>query len=67
MNPTNECQTLNLREAAQVLGISYSAACDLVRKDEFPVPVLKVGRRAKVSRAAMERFLGNQDHAASSE
>jgi excisionase family DNA binding protein len=47
---------MSVVEAAAMLGIAPRTAYDLIHRDEFPVPVLKVGRRMKVSRTMLERF-----------
>lgn len=44
-------------EAAAVLGIATSTAYELVRRGEFPVPVVKVGRQHRVPRQALDRFV----------
>jgi predicted DNA-binding transcriptional regulator AlpA len=45
-----ECATLSLAEAALVLGIHRSTAWDLYKRGEFPVPVLKLGKRLRVTK-----------------
>lgn len=58
--------TLSLAEAADLLGISRNTAYALVKSNEFPVPVLRVGKQLKVSRQAVEDFVnGVSQHAAS--
>lgn len=44
--------------AAQALGIGRSRAYEMARRGDFPVPVLRLGRSLKVTRASMLRFLG---------
>lgn len=50
-------RTLNIPEAAELLGISRGLAYELARRDELPVPVLCLGRRRVVSRAALNAAL----------
>ena len=50
--------TLTMREAATCLGISKSLAYELANSGSFPVPVLRLGRRMVVPRAALMRLLG---------
>jgi excisionase family DNA binding protein len=50
-----ERQTVTVEEAAQVLGISRSSAYEAVRRGELPV--IRIGRRYVVPRAALERML----------
>lgn len=59
-----ERQTLNIEDAARRLGINRSTAYELVRRGEFPVPIIRLGRRIVVSRHALDALLGVQ-HAAS--
>jgi excisionase family DNA binding protein len=54
---TSTCATLSLAEAASVLGIHRSTAWDLYRRGEFPVPVLKLGRRLRVTKLQLQRYL----------
>lgn len=49
--------TLSLTEAADLLGISRHTAYRLVERDEFPVPVLRIGGQFKVSRQAVDDFV----------
>lgn len=44
-------------EAADVLGICKDTAYELLRKGEFPVPVIRVGRSIKVPRKPLMRFV----------
>jgi excisionase family DNA binding protein len=49
-------ETVRVDEAAQILGISRSTAYEAVRRGELPV--IRIGRRLVVPRAALERMLG---------
>ncbi|MGK2964027.1 MAG: helix-turn-helix domain-containing protein [Tepidiformaceae bacterium] len=49
--------TLTIGEAAQRLGVGKAAAYQAAREDRLPVPVIRVGRRILVSRAALEAVL----------
>jgi excisionase family DNA binding protein len=51
-------QTLTIEEAAAVLGIDRSTAYALAAADQLPVPVIRLGRRMVVSRAALDQVLG---------
>ena len=64
---TNACATLSLADAALVLGIHRSTASELYRRGEFPLPVLQIGHRCRVTKIHLERFLlgGTADVAAS--
>ncbi len=50
-------RTVTVPEAADELGISSWQAYELIKRDEFPVPVLKLGRCLRISRAALDRLL----------
>ena len=54
-------QTLSVPEAGKALGISRQTAYELARKDEFPLPVLKVGKKLRVPKAALARLLCAED------
>ena len=49
--------TLTIEEAATVLGIDRSTAYTLAARDKLPVPVIRLGRRLVVGRAALARVL----------
>ena len=51
---------LSIAEAARGLGLGTSTAYDALRRDEFPVRVVTIGRRQKVLRADLERYLAGQ-------
>ncbi len=48
---------VSLTEAAEMLGISRNHAYELAKRGEFPVPVLTVGTRKKVSRRALVAYV----------
>jgi excisionase family DNA binding protein len=50
-----ERQTLKIEEAAKILGISRNTAYEAVKSGQ--VPIVKIGRRLLVPRAALERML----------
>ncbi len=50
--------TLDLREAAALLGISRTAAYELVRSGTWPTPVLRLGYRIKIPTAPLLTLLG---------
>ncbi|WP_190274497.1 helix-turn-helix domain-containing protein [Kocuria sp. UCD-OTCP] len=52
-------------DAAHELGIGRSTAYELVRTNQFPIRVLRLGKKILVSRADLNRYLGiDPDHAA---
>ena len=52
-----ERRTYTIVEVAQMLGISRVGAYLAARDNTLPVPVIRVGKRVFVSRAAFDRFL----------
>lgn len=50
--------TVSVPEAGNELGIGRNTAYELARTGEFPVRVLKIGSRYRVSRADLDRYLG---------
>lgn len=50
-------QTLNIEQAAKVLGISRPVAYRLASEDRLPIPVIRAGRRLLVSRRALDELL----------
>jgi excisionase family DNA binding protein len=62
MQTIDERRTLTLSEAAKLLGIGRSTAYEQARTGSVVgVPVLRVGRRQLLSRAAIERVLDGED------
>jgi predicted site-specific integrase-resolvase len=51
------CATVSLAEAAKVLGVHRSTAWDLYKRGEFPVPVLQIGHRLRVTKVHLRRYL----------
>ena len=51
--------TITIPEVARILGISRGLAYELAKRDELPVPVIKLGRRMVLSRKAVEALLEN--------
>jgi hypothetical protein len=49
---------VDLQTAARALSIGRTRAFELVRRDEFPVPVLRVGVTYRVPTAPLLRLLG---------
>ena len=49
--------TLSVAEVALMLGVGQSTVYDSIRRGDFPVPVIRVGARQLVSRAALLELL----------
>jgi len=56
--------TYDIDEVAALLGISRNRAFVAARANTLPVPVIRVGRRMLVSRAALDRVLAGEETAA---
>jgi predicted DNA-binding transcriptional regulator AlpA len=52
-----ERQTVDAPVAFQMLGISRNSGYSLIQKNEFPVPVIRAGKRILISKAAIDRLL----------
>jgi predicted DNA-binding transcriptional regulator AlpA len=55
---------LDVPTAAKVLGIGRSLAYDLVRRGDWPTPVLHVGKLIKIPSAPLLALLSKQPEAA---
>lgn len=58
------CATVSLADAARILGVHRSTAWELYRRGEFPIPVLRIGTRLRVSLVQLGRFLEGGSDAA---
>ncbi len=52
--------SVDLVTAARALGMGRTTAYELARRNEFPVRVLRVGNRYRVTRADLMRELGEE-------
>jgi hypothetical protein len=50
--------TVGIETAGRALGIGRANAYALAKRDEFPVPVLRIGCRYRVVTAELHRVLG---------
>ena len=51
-------QTLTVDEAAEVIGVSRVSLYNAIKSGEFK-PVLRIGKRILIPRAALEKMLSN--------
>lgn len=58
--PKVERQTVNLPDAFRMLGISRPVGYELARRDQLPVPVIRLGNRMVVSKRALEDLLNER-------
>jgi len=56
-----ERATATIGEVAVAFGIARSTAYELAKADRLPVPVIRLGRRMVVPRAALDRVLDGLD------
>jgi excisionase family DNA binding protein len=50
-----ECRTVSVEEAARAIGISRNGAYEAANRGELPV--IRLGRRLRVPKAALDRML----------
>lgn len=55
--PETGAAVVTIERAAELLGVGRTTAYDLIRRNEFPLPVLEIGRRRVVAKVHIERFL----------
>jgi hypothetical protein len=55
-----EAETTSIEAAGARLGISRSLSYQLARQGQFPVAVIRAGRRLLVSTAALDRLLSGE-------
>ncbi len=59
--PQPERATATIGEVADAFGIARSTAYELAKADRLPIPVIRLGRRMVVPRAALNRLLDGED------
>lgn len=62
--PETGAATVTIERAGEILGIGRSTAYELLRRGEFPVRVVPIGRRRMVPTVLLERFLLGEEQAA---
>ena len=55
-----ERKTYSIDETSELLGLSRNTTFELARENKLPVPVVRVGKRLLVVRAALDRFLSGE-------
>ena len=58
LDPSTLGPVVDLVTAAELLGIGRTAGYQLVRDNQFPVPVLRIGRLIRVPTAPLLQLLG---------
>ena len=54
---TNPKPLMSVQEAAGMLGVSRATIYRQIERDELPLPVYRIGRRMRIPRLQVERFL----------
>jgi len=49
---------VGIDEAAAILGVSYSAVWESLRRGDFPVAAVQIGSKWRISRPGLEALLG---------
>ena len=57
MSQQTSAATMSVPEAGAQLGLSRNTSYELARAGDFPVRVLKIGSRYRVSRYDLDRYL----------
>lgn len=52
-----ESQFAGIRETAKLLGMSYSAVWESLRRGDFPAPSCQVGSSWRISRVGLQRLI----------
>ncbi len=55
-----QSDTFTLQELARRMGISLTVAYELARRDDLPVPIIRVGRRYLFRERAYEALMNGQ-------
>lgn len=55
-----DSDAMTLEELAHRMGISLTVAYELARRDNLPVPVIRVGRQYRFSRRAYDALMAGQ-------
>ncbi len=53
---TTQCRTISVEDAGKILGYSRNSAYEAARTGELPT--IRLGRKFRVPRAALEKMLG---------
>ncbi len=52
---------LSISELAELTGVHASTLYRSINRGSFPIPIIRLGSRIRVSRAAAERLVGGED------
>jgi excisionase family DNA binding protein len=57
--PQAECQTMSVRDAGKILGVSKNTAYNAARTGQ--IAVIRIGGKMLVSRAVLDKILSGED------
>lgn len=60
---TRQPELLSSEECRRILGVGRSTFFELAKRDQLPIPTIRVGRSLKFSRRAIEELLNKQQDA----
>jgi excisionase family DNA binding protein len=55
---SDPAETQDVRTAAARLGVHRLTVYELIRRGEFPVPVIRIGRKILIQKAGLDEMLG---------
>lgn len=55
-------QTVSVAEAAQAIGIGERTLYQMIRENRSPFPIIKAGRRIRISRRRLAAFIEGVEH-----
>lgn len=54
MESQNQSKFVGIKEAAELLGVSYSTVWEALRRGDFPVAHVRIGTKWRISRPGLE-------------
>ena len=55
-------RTYTVKEAAVLLRVTTDLIYSLIRRQEFPVPILRLGKRVVINKSALDEMLNTNGH-----
>ena len=62
LDAPDEQLTLDAPAVFRMLGISKNTGYSLIQRNEFPLPIIRAGRRILVPKAAIQRLLMGEEN-----
>ena len=60
LQPTTARRTYDADEAFALLGMARSTGFDLIKRGQFPAPVIRAGRRIYIPKEPLDRLLSGR-------